>query len=95
MFMDEGVGMSPDKTQAWTKSGFMDALKILLEEKNLLYESLANKLEDYPELKTVLYELLFTGRPIPYTALNQAIEGRDVRLSQECGGEGSHLQPDF
>ena len=74
MFMDEGVGMSPDKTQAWTKSGFMDALKILLEEKNLLYESLANKLEDYPELKTVLYELLFTGRPIPYTALNQAIE---------------------
>ena len=74
MFMDEGVGMSPDKTQAWTKAGFMDALKILLEEKNLLYESLANKLEDYPELKTVLYELLFTGRPIPYTALNQAIE---------------------
>ena len=33
MFMDEGVGMSPDKTQAWTKSGFMDALKILLEER--------------------------------------------------------------
>ena len=74
MFMDEGVGMPTDKSQAWTKAGFMDALKILLEEKNLLYESLANKLEDYPELKAVLYELLFTGRPIPYTALNQAIE---------------------
>lgn len=52
----------------------MDALKILLEEKNLLYESLVNKLEDYPELRTVLYELLFTGKPIPYTALNQSIE---------------------
>ncbi len=77
MFMDEGTGAKKEdwnKSQTWTKAGFMDALKILLEEKNLLYESLVNKLEDYPELKTVLYELLFTGKPIPYTALNQAIE---------------------
>ena len=59
---------------AWTKSGFQEALKMLLSEKNALYESLVNKLEDYPELKTVLYDLLFTGRPIPYTAMNKSIE---------------------
>ena len=39
-----------------------------------MYESLINKLEDYPELKTVLYELLFTGKPIPYTSLNKSVE---------------------
>lgn len=59
---------------AWTKAGFLEALKILIDEKNPLYESLINKLEDYPELKTVLYELLFIGKPIPYTSLNKSVE---------------------
>lgn len=62
------------KSLAWTRGGFMTALKILLEEKNLLYESLVNKLEDYPELRTLLYELLFAGKPIPYTAMNPSVE---------------------
>lgn len=67
-FMDERIA------DGWTKPGFLEALKILLDEKNVLYESLANKLEDYPELRTVLYGLLFNGKPIPYTAMNKAIE---------------------
>lgn len=76
-FMDERIpdgSEYPDKASAWTKSGFLAAVKILLYEKNTLFESLAGKLEDYPELKSVLYELLFTGKSIPYTALNKYIE---------------------
>lgn len=53
------------------KRGFLEAEKILLSEKNTLFESLVNKLTDYPELKHVLYELLFTGKAIPYNPLNK------------------------
>lgn len=64
----------PDKSSAWTKAGFLEALKIAIDEINPLYQSLKGKLEEYPELKTVLYELLFTGKPIPYTLMNDYIE---------------------
>ena len=59
---------------AWTKSGFQEALKMLLSEKNALYESLVNKLEDYPELRNVVYQLLFTGKSIPYISQNPYID---------------------
>ncbi|MCC8127907.1 MAG: ATP-binding protein [Clostridiales bacterium] len=75
--MDERVPkMEPfsDKRNAWTKSGFTEALKILQNEMNPLYQSLKGKLEDYPQLRNVLYELLFTGKPIPYTIMNDYIE---------------------
>ena len=40
---------------------------MLLSERNSLFESLINKLNDYPELNKLLYNLLFTGTAIPYT----------------------------
>ena len=68
----------PERKSAWTKAGFLEAEKILLSEKNTLFESLVNKLMDYPELKTVLYELLFTGKAIPYNPLNKYIETAEM-----------------
>ena len=44
----------PTKREAWTKKGFLEAVKILLSEPNTLFESLINKLEDYPELNDML-----------------------------------------
>lgn len=76
-FTDERItgkkGFS-DRSSAWTKEGFLGALKLLLDETNPLYQSLKGKLEDYPELKRLLYDFLFTGKPVPYTAMNDAIE---------------------
>lgn len=69
-----GSSQFPSKSSAWTKSGFLEAVKLLLLEKNTLFESLANKLLDYPELKKVLYALLFTGKGIPYNPLNHSNE---------------------
>lgn len=60
----------PDKSSAWTQEGFYEAEKRIVKEDNSLYESLMRKLELYPELRTVLYELLFNGRQIPYVATN-------------------------
>jgi len=75
--MDEriaGNGRFPDKGSAWTKEGFLEAVNLLLRERNTLFESLTGKLSDYPELRDLLYRLLFMGTGIPYSPTNHAIE---------------------
>ncbi len=54
------------KNKVWTKAGFYHALRMILLEKNTLFESLNRKLIDYPELNLMLEELLFTGKSIAY-----------------------------
>lgn len=76
-FMDERIAGSdeyPDRKSAWTETGFLEAEKMLVKENNSLYQSLIGKLVSYPELKAVLYDLLFTGKPIPFVATNSYIE---------------------
>ena len=75
--MDERIAGSPEfpsKSSAWTKEGFLEAVKILLNEKNALFESLTGKLRDYPELRQILYLLLFQGNTTFYNSLNPVIE---------------------
>ena len=74
---DEKVAGSehfPNKSAAWTKGGVMEAVKMLLTESNTLFESLTGKLADYPDLKKLLYSLLFTGNSIPYNRLNDSLK---------------------
>ena len=68
-FMDErlpGTDDFPDKVSAWTTQGVEEAVKILLTEKTPLFESLLDKLNQYPEMKDRIYTLLFQGEPIPF-----------------------------
>ncbi len=64
----------PDKSSVWTKAGFLEAEKMIVKENNTLYQSLIGKLNQYKELKTVIYELLFTGKPIPYVSTSSYIQ---------------------
>lgn len=68
-----GSGDFPEKKSAWTYAGFLAAERILVAEKNTLFESMVNKIYDIPELKEIVYSILFTGRESSYNALNQAI----------------------
>ena len=75
--LDEKIAGSlefPTKSSAWTKEGFLETQKILVKENNTLYQSLIGKLNQYKELKTVIYELLFTGKPIPYISTSNYIQ---------------------
>lgn len=63
-----------DQSSAWSEAGFYEAEKMIVKEDNTLYQSLIRKLELYPELKEILYELLFTGKPIPYIATNSYLK---------------------
>ena len=58
---------------AWTREGFLDAVRMLLSERNTLFESLSEKLTSYPELNQMLYSLLFTGKAIVYNYYEPSI----------------------
>lgn len=73
--IDEKVSGSKEysnKISAWTTQGFLEAVKILLSEKNTLFESLESKLIDYPQLQKTLYSLLFGGETIVYNVFDEA-----------------------
>ena len=69
-----GTEAYTDKTSAWTESGFLEAEKMIVKEDNSLYQSLIRKLKLSPQLREVIYRLLFNGSPIPYTATNDYIK---------------------
>lgn len=56
----------PDKSSAWSKDGFQEALKVLLSEANTLFDDMRKKLSDIPQLKKMLYELLYEGQTFLY-----------------------------
>ncbi|MCD8083119.1 MAG: ATP-binding protein [Clostridiales bacterium] len=85
--LDEQI-FKTDKTAAWTKDGFLEAVKLLLNEQNPLFDSLIDKLTDYPELSVMISRLLFQGQSIAYNPDDPAI-----RTGQMFGFvriEGSH-----
>ena len=61
------------KSAAWTKEGFYEAQRLILAEKNMLFESLSEKLVSYPELNDMLKSLLFTGKPVVFNYYEPAI----------------------
>ena len=73
--MDERVrGEYENLKLVWTENGFNEAVRILLAEKNPLFESLVRKICDYPELSVMLKTLLFTGRNIAYNPDETSID---------------------
>lgn len=75
--MDEkltGTEMFKNPKDVWTRAGVSEAEKILLSEKNTLFESLIGKLNDYPELKELIFRLLFEGQTITYNADDPSID---------------------
>lgn len=58
----------------WTKQGVSEAVKILLREVNPLFDDLRKKITDYPELRKMLYAILFRGESYPYNPDNFAMD---------------------
>ncbi len=76
-YMDEeilGTEGFEDRSKVWTKEGIHEAEMMLIKEDNTLYQSMIRKLKIQPELLTILYELIFVGNSILYTATNDHIK---------------------
>lgn len=58
----------------WNKSGFQAAVRMLLAERNTLFESLREKLESYPDLREMLGSLLVSGKTIVYNYYEPTIK---------------------
>ena len=73
---EELVGQEgfPDHSAAWTEQGFLAAVKRLLEDSNPLFESIMQKLNDFPELTAIILRLLFQGMDTAYNADDIAIQ---------------------
>ena len=63
--LDNQIRSSSDKG-AWTRNDLLEAVRNLVKESNSLFDDMAKKVKDYPELKILLYDILFCGRSIPY-----------------------------
>lgn len=69
-----GTEAFADEADAWTKSGIIAAVKELISNTNTLFDDMRKKVTDYPELREMLYAILFTGKSIPYNPDNFAIQ---------------------
>lgn len=58
----------------WSVQGVSDAVKILLRESNTLFDDIRKKITDFPEVKKILYAILFRGEAFPYNPDNYAID---------------------
>ena len=54
------------KNLGWNTEGFLQAVNILLKEKNTLFDDLVKKLDDFPEIKTILKDILYYGNEYGY-----------------------------
>lgn len=70
--MDESSERIDDGS--FTKWGVSGAVKILLKENSTLFDDMRKKLADYPELKQMLYAMLFCGETFSYNPDNFAMD---------------------
>ena len=60
--------------RSWTREGIIDAVKLLLNENSPLFGSMIRNLDEYPELKQMLYAMLFQGKRVVYNPDHKIIE---------------------
>ena len=51
---------------SWDKEGVLQAVNAILMERNTLFDNMIKKLEDYPELKQILKDILLSGKDSSY-----------------------------
>lgn len=61
-----GTEEFPSKAAAWTGSGILKAVNMLLTESNALFESLTDKVTTYSDLRDILFDILMNGMEIAY-----------------------------
>lgn len=66
--IDERVSKTMPLSEAWTKDGFLNAVKLLMAENNSLFQSITRKLNEYPKLKAAIHRILMEGTRLTYNA---------------------------
>lgn len=76
------------KKDVWSENGITEAVKILLYESNTLFDDMRKRIADYPELKKMLYAILFYGQSFAYNPDNFVIDiGKMFGFLEESNGQ--------
>lgn len=57
----------------WTKEGVLEAVKILLKENTPLFDSMVKQLDIYRDLRTMIEEILYQGKRVPFSPDVEAV----------------------
>lgn len=57
----------------WTEEGVSEAVKLLLKEDLPLFGSIGRQLDRFPDLKTMIRDVLFRGRQLPFSTQVESI----------------------
>ena len=69
---------------SWDHQGILAAVRLLLKDKNTLFDDIQKKLTDFPQLRDMLYAMLFQGITYPYHAYSNIISvGESVGFIKE------------
>ena len=50
----------------WSTNGIQEAIKIMVDEKNTLFDDIIKNLKNYPKLYNTIYEIIIEGKEKPY-----------------------------
>lgn len=91
MLLDEQIGEREgfgSENDIWSEAGVTEAVKILLNESNTLFDDMRKRITDYPELKKMLYAILFYGQDFAYNPDNYVMDiGKMFGFLKECNGQ--------
>ncbi len=76
--IDVEVSRTMSLTDAWTRTGIDEAVKLILVESNTLFQSLTGKLTNNPELKESLRSILMEGEKISYNGFQDNLALLDM-----------------
>ena len=62
------------KSKIWTSEGIGEAVKIILKSRISLFDSMIKHISEYPDMKQMLYAILFCGEQVMYNQDNHTIE---------------------
>lgn len=63
-----------EQALSWNKIGFLSAVNILLNEQNTLFDDIVKKMQQFPELKHLFKDILFSGIKRSYTAYERYMQ---------------------
>lgn len=66
--IDEKVSKQMPLSDAWTKTGFLEALKLILSESNTLFQTITKNLKLYHALKAAIRSILMEGTKLTYNS---------------------------
>lgn len=69
--VDEQLLTPEDRT--WSEAKISEAVRRILANNNTLFDDMEKKISDFPELRRMLYDILFHGQEFPFNLNNQII----------------------